>query len=160
MMVEETGIMMREIGNFKRIKKHSNWRKIMKKLAMIILLFTVTFLLPACGQQEAEPVTLERSIDAIAEYLGYTDGEEFEILWNDTSEMAGADRGKSFADGELCIYEFDPKSSQYEYWTTQTDMCVDGFVIRYSFDKSLEFSDEELDYIIQKVQRIKFTESK
>jgi len=130
----------------------------MKKLTQIILLFTVMFLLCACSQKEVESVKIERSIDGVAAYLGYTDGEEISSMWNEENEVTGAKSGKlySFKYGKVAIYEFDPESKEYQYWESQTSDCIEGFVLLYEYDDLEEVPDSEMLEETERVQSIRF----
>lgn len=51
---------------------------------------------------------IDKNIDAVAEYLGYTDGEE--TLYN----MIGATAGKEYDGGNFELYEFTEDSESYQ----------------------------------------------
>lgn len=68
--------------------------------------------------------------------------------------MYAALAGKYFKDGDVSIYEFSPNSPSYEYWSSQTDTCVDRFVLLYG-DR---VSDTKVMEEIDKIKSIKFKE--
>ena len=73
--------------------------------------------LVTCGSESSDEVPVEKSIDGVAAYMGYSDGEEIDLSKNE--EMSGALKGKYFEDGKVSIYEFDPNSSYYEFWENE-----------------------------------------
>ncbi len=121
----------------------------MKKIILLILTIVVITSLFSCGKEEL----VERSIDGVAAYLGYHDGEDIDI-YSEEKQMYGALAGKYFKDGDVSIYEFSPDSPSYEYWSSQTDTCIDGFVLLYG-DK---VSDTKIMEEIDKIKSIKFKE--
>ncbi len=123
----------------------------MKKSILAVLLITLLIPFTACGDKDEEPV--ERSIDGVAAYLGYYDGEDIDI-YSEEEQMYGALAGKYFKDGQVSIYEFSPDSPSYEFWSSQTDTCVDGFVLLYE----KEMTDYEMVIEIDKIKSIKFKE--
>ena len=123
----------------------------MKKSILAVLLITLLIPFTVCGDKDEEPV--ERSIDGVAAYLGYYDGEDIDI-YSEEEQMYGALAGKYFIDGQVSIYEFSPDSPSYEFWSSQTDTCVDGFVLFYE----KEMTDYEMVIEIDKIKSIKFKE--
>lgn len=123
----------------------------MKKSILAVLLITLLIPFTVCGDKDEEPV--ERSIDGVAAYLGYYDGEDIDI-YSEEEQMYGALAGKYFKDGQVSIYEFSPDSPSYEFWSSQTDTCVDGFVLLYE----KEMTDYEMVIEIDKIKSIKFKE--
>lgn len=121
----------------------------MKKIILLILTIVVITSLFSCGKEEL----VERSIDGVAAYLGYHDGEDIDI-YSEEKQMYGALAGKYFKDGDVSIYEFSPDSPSYEFWSSQTDTCVDGFVLFYE----KEMTDYEMVIEIDKIKSIKFKE--
>ena len=82
----------------------------MKKIILLILTIVVITSLFSCGKEEL----VERSIDGVAAYLGYHDGEDIDI-YSEEEQMYGALAGKYFKDGQVSIYEFSPDSPSYEF---------------------------------------------
>lgn len=127
----------------------------MKKslLAVFSIILLISFF--SCGEKEE---CIERSIDGIAAYLGYTNGRELTPSWKDAGEVLGAKEGKiyTFEYGEVTIYEFDPASPEYQYWQTQTTDCIDGFVFLYNYDSPTEPTGAEMSAESEKIQSIKF----
>lgn len=105
---------------------------------------------------ENEEVLVERSIDGIAEYLGYTNGEEIEDLYKD-DVMATAKAGKIFEAkcGQVCIYEFDPESDTYKELEEEL-ISIDGFIIEFECDIFDEMSNDEIDAYMDKIENIRF----
>ncbi len=66
--------------------------------------------------------------------------------------------GKYFKDGQVSIYEFNPDSPSYEFWSSETDTCVEGFVLLYDNVPPTEMTDYEMDVEIDKIKSIKFKE--
>ncbi len=122
----------------------------MRKLIGIILMVILMFTIYGCSKDEA---LVERSVDGVAAYLGYYDGEDIDI-YSEEKQMYAALAGKYFKDGDVSIYEFSPNSPSYEYWSSQTDTCVDGFVLLYG-DR---VSDTKVMEEIDKIKSIKFKE--
>lgn len=79
----------------------------MKKLILIVLLLFVLFFVVLFSVNDEEDALAEKSIDGVAAYLGYFDGEDID-LYTDEEEMYGALAGKYFRAGQVSIYEFDP----------------------------------------------------
>ena len=124
----------------------------MKRIILTVLSICLIFTFAACDDDEK---LAERSIDGVAAYLGYTDGEEI----TDLDGMVigpGAIAGKYFKDGQVSIYEFDPDSDEYKYVLTQTDTCVGGFVFIYDYDADEGMTDYEILEQIETIQNIKF----
>ena len=126
----------------------------MKKRYLFILSFFLMAFLVTCGSESSDEVPVEKSIDGVAAYMGYSDGEEIDLSKNE--EMSGALKGKYFEDGKVSIYEFDPNSSYYEFWENETDTCVGGFLLLYDFDADDEKTDYEVWMEMEKIERIKF----
>lgn len=127
----------------------------MKKIVLSILVLAVVFAFFSC---KAEEQPIEKSIDGIAKYMGFTNGKDIPIRWDDDGDGAGAKAGKifDFEHGKVTIYEFDPDSKEYEYWKTQTTDCVEGFVLMYEYDDSEELTDDEIMTDTEKLDDIKF----
>ncbi|WP_251616522.1 hypothetical protein V1225_08690 [Emergencia sp. JLR.KK010] len=134
-------------------------KNVIKKviLAFLLIVSCVSFFM--CGIEPEEPL-IEKSIDGIAEYLGYTDGKEIEIPWDEDGEGAGAKAGKTFNSeyGKVTIFEFDPNSSSYNFWKNETSTCVDGFVILFDWSTPEEMTDYDLMRECEKIESIKFKE--
>lgn len=129
----------------------------MKKIPIMVLLLILILSFTGCGGKNEDQL-VEKSIDGIAAYLGYTDGEEISPLWNEESEVTGAKSGKlySFENGKVAIYEFDPESKEYQYWESQTSDCIEGFVILYEYDDLEKVTDSEILGETEKIQSIRF----
>lgn len=129
----------------------------MKKIAIMALLLVLILSFTVCGEKNEDQL-VERSIEGIASYLGYTDGEEISPAWNEDSEVTGAKRGKlySFKYGKVAIYEFDPESREYQYWEYQTTDCIEGFVLLYEYDDLDKVTDREMLDEGEKIQSIRF----
>ena len=125
----------------------------MKKKVLFILIIAAMSLLVSC---ENEEVSVERSIDGVAAYLGYFDGEDIDI-YSEEEQMYGALAGKYFKDGGVSIYEFDPDSPSYEFWSNETDTCVDGFVLLYdNAEAPTAETDFKMEEELAKIKAIKF----
>ncbi len=124
----------------------------MKKSILGVLLITLLVSFTTCGDKDEEQL-VERSIDGVAAYLGYFDGEDIDI-YSEEEQMYGALAGKYFKDGQVSIYEFNPDSPSYEFWSSQTDTCVDGFVLLYDDLEGTTY--EETIEEIEKIESIKF----
>lgn len=109
----------------------------------------MSFSLVACGANENEELYAERSIDGIAECLGYTDGKELGTAQLD-EVMAGALAGKDY--GDVIIYEFDPQSEAYKHWANTPDMCNEGFILMISGD----LPGEDIADLSIRFKKIKF----
>lgn len=123
----------------------------MKRIILTVLSVCLIFTFAACDDDEQ---LVERSIDGVAAYLGYTDGVDIDL--SEDIDGTGAKAGKYFKDGEVYIYEFDPDSSTYKYWQNETDTCVGGFVLLYDPDIDEEPNDYEILEQIERIQNIKF----
>lgn len=118
-------------------------------LAIIVLVIGV---LCSCGKEQ---VLVERSIDGVAEYLGYFDGEDIDLY--EEGEISEALAGKYFKDGGVSIYEFNPNSPTYKFWESETDTCIDGFLLLYdNLDSPTPESCYEMDKEIDKIKSIQF----
>lgn len=111
--------------------------------------------LTMCGNKN-EGQLIGRSIDEVAAYLGYFDGEDIDL--SEEQQVQNALAGKYFRDGKVSIYEFDPNSPAYEFWTSQTDTCVGGFLILYDWDDPEEMTDYEYMKELEKIEKIRFDE--
>ena len=142
-------------GADEKDKEESLTKKIILAALSIILLFSL-----ACGllfsffAREKEQL-VEKSIDGVAAYLGYFDGEDID---NVSEKMAGAIAGKYFKDGQVYIFQLDPESEEYKYQQTQTDTCVGGFVVMYEIDPDGDMTGFEFMTRINKISDIKFKE--
>lgn len=124
----------------------------MKRIILTVLSICLIFTFAACADDEK---LAERSIDGVAAYLGYTDGEEITDL-DGMMFGPGAIAGKYFKDGQVSIYEFDPDSDEYKDVLTQTDCCAGGFVIIYDYDSYEGLTDYEILERIEEIEDIKF----
>lgn len=125
----------------------------MKRIILITLAICLTFSFVSCGNDDDEQL-VERSIDGVAAYLGYTDGVDIDL--SEDMDGTGAKAGKYFKDGKVYIYEFDPDSSTYKYWQSETDTCVGGFVLLFDPDIDEEPNDYEILEQTERIQNIKF----
>lgn len=93
----------------------------MKKVLCILCALLVMISFTACSSTSnnapetttsktttANSNAIDKNIDAVAEYLGYTDGEE--TLYN----MIGATAGKEYDGGNFELYEFTEDSESYQ----------------------------------------------
>lgn len=93
----------------------------MKKVLCILCALLVIVSFTACSSTSnnapettisktttANSNAIDKNIDAVAEYLGYTDGEE--TLYN----MIGATAGKEYDGGNFELYEFTEDSESYQ----------------------------------------------
>ena len=135
-----------------------------KKLISILLTFLLLISFVACsnnsssgnnkqttnvsenGRTKSEN-KVEKSVDAVAEYLGFIDGEEQYYT------MIGAKDGKAYNNGELEIYLFDESSDSYKAAIdgsgfAKADAYKDGIV--------LIFPNKKDQTIIDKFNDIKF----
>lgn len=93
----------------------------MKKVLCILCALLVMVSFTACSSTSnnapetttsktttANSNAIDKNIDAVAEYLGYTDGEE--TLYN----MIGATAGKEYDGGNFELYEFTEDSESYQ----------------------------------------------
>lgn len=123
----------------------------MKKITVLVLSLLLCFAMFGCGGSdsgttdqadqttttaETKP-TVEKSVDAIAEYLGLSDPSDAAF------GMIGAEHGKKYEGGKVEIYKFDTASDAYkdiEKNKTIMDMPVagvkDGIVLFIQSDYS------------------------
>lgn len=90
----------------------------MKKIITILLSMVLLLAFTACGggsdssssdkSKETEAPKIEKNIDAAAEALGLTGGEETMYA------MIGATAGKEYNDGAVELYQFEEDSDAYE----------------------------------------------
>ncbi|MCQ4636835.1 hypothetical protein NE619_08835 [Anaerovorax odorimutans] len=82
----------------------------MKKITALVLSLLLCFAMAGCGgsgSDQAKP-TIEKSVDALAEYLELTDPTDSFFA------MIGAEDGKKYEDGKIEIYKFDTASDAYK----------------------------------------------
>ncbi|MCI7301552.1 MAG: hypothetical protein SOR93_06425 [Clostridiales Family XIII bacterium] len=109
----------------------------MKKITVLVLSLLLCFAMFGCGggdsgstdqettaatTAETKP-TIEKSVEALAEYLGLTNPSDSAF------GMIGAEHGKKYEDGKVEIYKFDTSSDAYkdiEKNKTIMDMPVAG----------------------------------
>lgn len=89
----------------------------MKKLITLLLSLMLIFAFASCGgsgdsssdnTDEPEVIKIEKNIDATAEALGLTEGEETYY------QMIGAVAGKEYNDGAIELYQFEEDSEEYK----------------------------------------------
>lgn len=89
----------------------------MKKIITILLSMVLLLAFTACGgsdssssdkSKETEAPKIEKNIDAAAEALGLTGGEETMYA------MIGATAGKEYNDGAVELYQFEEDSDAYK----------------------------------------------
>ena len=89
----------------------------MKKIITILLSMVLLLVFTACGgsdssssdkSKETEAPKIEKNIDAAAEALGLTGGEETMYA------MIGATAGKEYNDGAVELYQFEEDSDAYK----------------------------------------------
>lgn len=125
----------------------------MKKIILILLIVVIGVFFAMCGNK-SEVQLVERSIDGVAAYLGYFDGEDIDL--SEEQQVQNALAGKYFRDDQVSIYEFDPNSPTYEFWESQTDTCVGGFLILYDWTDPEEMTDYEYMQELEKIESIRF----
>ena len=121
----------------------------MKRIFSIALLVVLCFTFTACEDKKDKELLAERSIDGIAQTLGYTDGEK---ILDPGEVLPGAIDAKDFANSQVIIYEFIPESAEYKEIQKQSTICNGGFVLMIG--NSL--SNGEIADLIDKFERIKF----
>lgn len=112
----------------------------MKKLTAILMAFLLCIGITACGSSDKDTSKdsakedvkkTERSIDAVAEELGLSNGSE--TLY----QLIGAENGKEYNSGAVELYQFDVSSDEYKAIEEGTGSikaaaCNDGFIIVFS----------------------------
>lgn len=126
-------------------------RTIAKRIILIGLLLSLAVSTAFCGEDER---LAERSIDGVAAYLGYMDGEKITDL-DEYEDMRGALAGKYFRDGKVSIYQFDPDSAEYKYWENHED-AVGGFVFIYDWEVYEEKTEFEIVQQSEVIRNIEF----
>lgn len=127
----------------------------MKKFLALVMVCVGVFAFAACGssessqkqESESEAPKVERTVDAVAEYLGLTGGEETFY------QMIGAQAGKEYNDGAVELYQFAVDSEDYKAIADGNGVltaaaCKAGIV--------LVFPNEEDSTIIEKFNSIEF----
>lgn len=120
----------------------------MKKAIFLIIAIILSTILVACSnssednplnrEQSTEETKInitkvEKSIDAIAGYLGYSDGEETYYT------TIGAVAGKEFDGGRFELYQFDEESEAYNNMISGNSYLnvaayKDGFILVFPMD--------------------------
>ena len=102
---------------------------------------------PISAKTKKKTVKIAKTVDAVAAYLGFTDGEE------QFYSMIGAKDGKAYNNGELEIYLFDEDSSAYK-----DIINCNGFVTAAAYKEGviLVFPNNKDQTIINKFNKIVF----
>ena len=128
----------------------------MKKLLCVLCALCIMVSFAACSSAPKEapedatkaPETttvssnaIDKNIDAVAEYLGYTDGEE--TLYN----MIGANAGKEYDGGNFELYEFTEDSESYQTainggGLVKAAAYKDGIVLVFAGEANQELIDQ------------------
>ena len=122
----------------------------MKKIITILLSMVLLLAFTACGgsdssssdkSKETEAPKIEKNIDAAAEALGLTGGEETMYT------MIGATAGKEYNDGAVELYQFEEDSDAYK--EIEYSDSVSGIpVAAYKDGIALIFANNETDQAI------------
>lgn len=123
----------------------------MKKIITILLSMVLLLAFTACGgssdssssdkSKETEAPKIEKNIDAAAEALGLTGGEETMYA------MIGATAGKEYNDGAVELYQFEEDSDAYK--EIESSDSVSGIpVAAYKDGIALIFANNETDQAI------------
>lgn len=125
----------------------------MKKLLILLLLFSLCIFFSACRDNGDDDKSIEKSIDAIAEYLEFTGGQT--ILAPEES-VPGAIAGKEFNNGSILIYQFNPNSFEYEELENQMAISKEGFVIMIDEGEGFSMETRDMEALLKKFEEIKF----
>lgn len=122
----------------------------MKKIITILLSMVLLLVFTACGgsdssssdkSKETEAPKIEKNIDAAAEALGLTGGEETMYA------MIGATAGKEYNDGAVELYQFEEDSNAYK--EIESSDSVSGIPVAAHKDGiALIFANDETDQAI------------
>ena len=122
----------------------------MKKIITILLSMVLLLVFTACGgsdssssdkSKETEAPKIEKNIDAAAEALGLTGGEETMYA------MIGATAGKESNDGAVELYQFEEDSDAYK--EIESSDSVSGIPVAAHKDGiALIFANDETDQAI------------
>lgn len=122
----------------------------MKKIITILLSMVLLLVFTACGgsdssssdkSKETEAPKIEKNIDAAAEALGLTGGEETMYA------MIGATAGKEYNDGVVELYQFEEDSDAYK--EIESSDSVSGIPVAAHKDGiALIFANDETDQAI------------
>ena len=122
----------------------------MKKIITILLSMVLLLVFTACGgsdssssdkSKETEAPKIEKNIDAAAEALGLTGGEETMYA------MIGATAGKEYNDGAVELYQFEEDSDAYK--EIESSDSVSGIPVAAHKDGiALIFANNETDQVI------------
>lgn len=127
----------------------------MKKIITLLLSVILIIGMTACGSnssdqgKDAEVVKIEKNIDATAEALEFTGGEETMYAF------IGATAGKEYNDGNVELYQFDENSDAYK--EIESSGTVAGIeVAAYKDGIALIFPNEADQTIIDKFNAIQY----
>lgn len=127
----------------------------MKKIITLLLTVILIMGMTACGssssnqEEDADVVKIEKNIDATAEALEFTGGEETMY------EFIGATAGKEYNDGEVELYQFDENSDAYK--EIESSGTVAGIeVAAYKDGIALIFANEADQTIIDNFNAIQY----
>ena len=122
----------------------------MKKVLALVMAAALALSLVACGgsdssssdkSKETEAPKIEKNIDAAAEALGLTGGEETMYA------MIGATAGKEYNDGAVELYQFEEDSDAYK--EIESSDSVSGIPVAAHKDGiALIFANNETDQAI------------
>ena len=122
----------------------------MKKIITILLSMVLLLVFTACGgsdssssdkSKETEAPKIEKNIDAAAEALGLTGGEETMYA------MIGATAGKEYNDGAVELYQFEEDSDAYK--EIESSDSVSGIPVAAHKDGiALIFANDETEQAI------------
>ena len=120
----------------------------MKKIITILLSMVLLLAFTACSDssssdksKETEAPKIEKNIDAAAEALGLTGGEETMYA------MIGATAGKEYNDGAVELYQFEEDSDAYK--EIESSDSVSGIPVAAHKDGiALIFANNETDQAI------------
>lgn len=138
----------------------------MKRFSIIMLTFCILFAFAGCSSSKPESElinnpaisventeskenkdTVKKSVEAVAEYLGFTDGEE------QYYSMIGATAGKAYNNGELEIYLFDDTSDSYKIaieggGLVKADAYKDGIILVFpnNIDQNIIDKFNEIEF--------------
>lgn len=131
----------------------------MKKIITLILSVILLIGMTACGGSdsssdkekgsEAKVVKIENNIDATAEALDLSNGEETMY------QLIGATAGKEYNSGEVELYQFDESSEAYK--EIESSGTVSGIeVAAYKDGIALIFANETDQTIINEFNKIQY----
>lgn len=124
----------------------------MRKKLFVVCLIAFCCALISCANND-ENIYIDKNIDSIATYLGYTEGK---VIINPGDFVPGAIAGKEYNEGRIVIYQFDPDSFEYEDLQNQMAICNGGFVLMFKDDADTSMSGAELEDFYQRFLDIEF----